>query len=280
MVLPRVTPCRVGPWSIWTPLWARMSADLRTWSQSSSQNAKWCSAPFGPLTIAMSCGRVRALHPHAELVAVAVEDLLGHPEAEHVLEERVGLADLLGVDEHVVHPRRRDAGQVGRRHRRGVELAEDVAELLEVPDQLHGLAAGDLELDRLPLPDLLAAADPAYVAAGVGEPDLELAEVVLALDAEGELVHPDPRVGAQPERVVVLLVPALEVDGVVGALGDVQPEDLGVVGRGQLEIGRPDVDVGESENSHGCLIPSVGRGGRAASASRNHASLTPERRSG
>ena len=59
-----------------------MSAALRTWSQSSSQKAKWCSAPFGPLTIAMSCGECDPFQPDAELVAVGVEDLFGHPEAE------------------------------------------------------------------------------------------------------------------------------------------------------------------------------------------------------
>jgi hypothetical protein len=93
--------------------------------------------------------------PHAELVAVAVEHLLGQPQPEHVDEERGCLGHLLGVDQHVVHPRRRDAGQVGRRHRRRVVLAQDVAGLLDVPDQLHDLAGRHLEPDRLALPDRL-----------------------------------------------------------------------------------------------------------------------------
>jgi hypothetical protein len=51
--------------------------------------------------------------------------------------------------------------------------------------------------------------------------------------------------------MVVLLVPALEVDRVLAALGQLQAEHLGVVGGGQLEIGGPDVDVGKAQDSHG-----------------------------
>ena len=51
-----MTPCLVGATSMVTPLKASRSAASRTPFQSSSQKAKWCSAPFGPVTIAMSCG--------------------------------------------------------------------------------------------------------------------------------------------------------------------------------------------------------------------------------
>ena len=85
----------------------------------------------------------------------------------------------------------------------------------------------------------------------LGDGVLQLGEVVLALDPEAEQVEPGARVVAEPDRVVVLLVPALEVDGVLAALGELQAEHLGVVGGGQLEVGGADVDVGKAQDSHG-----------------------------
>jgi hypothetical protein len=51
--------------------------------------------------------------------------------------------------------------------------------------------------------------------------------------------------------VVVLLVPALEVDRVLAAPGQLQAQYLGVVGGGQLKVGGADVDVGKAQDSHG-----------------------------
>jgi hypothetical protein len=50
---------------------------------------------------------------------------------------------------------------------------------------------------------------------------------------------------------MVLLVPALEVDRVLAALGQPEAEHLGVVGGGQFEVGGADVDVGKTQDSHG-----------------------------
>ncbi len=194
---------------------------------------------------------VAPFQPHPELVAVGVEDLFGHPEAEDAAEERGGLADLLGVDQHVVEPRRRDPGHAGRRDRRRVQLAEQAAGLVQLVDQLHGLTGRDAEPDRLALADGLAAADPLHLAAVLGYGVLQLGQVVLALDPEAEQVEPGPRVVAEPDRVVVLLVPALEVDRVLAAFGQLQAEYLGVVGGGQLKVGGTDVDVGKAQDSHG-----------------------------
>ena len=228
-----------------------MSAALRTWSQSSSQKAKWCSAPFGPLTIAMSCGEwLRSSHtPSWWPLASRTCSVIRKPRT--LLEERGGLADLLGVDQHVVEPRRRDAGHAGRRDRRRVELAQQAAGLVQLVDQLHGLPGRDVEPDRLALADGLAAADPLDLAAVLRYGVLQLGQVVLALDPEAEQVEPGPRVVAEPDRVVVLLVPALEVDRVVAALGQLQAQYLGVVGGGQLKVGGTDVDVGKAQDSHG-----------------------------
>src|SRR5436309_8611815 len=162
---------------------------------------------------------VAAFQPDAELVAVGVQDLLGHAEAECFLEEGRGLADLLGVDQHVIEPRWRDPGHAGRRHRRRVQLAQQAAGLVQLVDQFHGLPGRDAEPDRLALADGLSAADPLHLAAVPGYGVLQLGQVVLALDPEAEQVEPGPRVVAKPDRVVVLLVPALEVDGVLAALG-------------------------------------------------------------
>ncbi len=122
---------------------------------------------------------------------------------------------------------------------------------MEVVDQLHGLAGRDAEPDRLTLADGLAAADPLDLAAVVFYGVLELGQVVLALDPEAEQVQADARVVAEPDRVVVFLVPALEKDGVLAAAGQLQAEHFGVVGGGQLEVGSADVDVGEAQDSHG-----------------------------
>ena len=108
----------------------------------------------------------------------------------------------------------------------------------------------DAEPDRLPLPHGVAAADALDLAAVSGNGVLQLGEVVLALDPEAEQVEPGARVVAEPDRVMVLLVPALEVDRVLAALGQLQAEHLGVVGGGQFEVGGTDVDVGKTQDSH------------------------------
>ena len=79
----------------------------------------------------------------------------------------------------------------------------------------------------------------------------QFGQVVGVLDPEAEQVQAGARVVAEPDRVVVLLVPALEVDGVLAASGQLQPEHLGVVGGGQLEVGGANVDVGKAQDSHG-----------------------------
>ena len=59
-------------------------------------------------------GRMRALEPDAQLVAVAVEQLLGQPEAEHVRIEMGSIANLLGRYQHVIEARRSDAFEILR----------------------------------------------------------------------------------------------------------------------------------------------------------------------
>ena len=164
-----------------------------------------------------------------------VEHLLGEMEVEARLHEVGHLVDLFGVDQHVIDARRGDADQT-LRHRPRVEQREPAADLLDVVHDLHLVAGRRLEADRLALPDLLALADPLDAEPVALDGGLELVEVVLELGLEREAVDADPRVVADRQAVVVALVPALEEQAVVGALDDVEPEHLGVVGGGKFEI--------------------------------------------
>ena len=78
---------------------------------------------------------------------------------------------------------------------------------------------------------------------------------------------------------MIALVPALEEQAVVGALDDVEPEHLRVVGGGEFEVGSADVDVRQAEDPHGVTVrtafrmlgrcPAV-RNGQLSSASVNN----------
>ena len=59
-----------------------MSAAVRRSFQPSTQKAKWCSPPLGPVIRAMSWERVGHLEPGRDLEAVVAEHLLGEPEVE------------------------------------------------------------------------------------------------------------------------------------------------------------------------------------------------------
>ena len=123
------------------------------------------------------------------------------------------------------------------RHRPRVEERQPATDLLDVVHDLHLVAGRRLEADRLALPDLLALADPPHAEPVALDGGLELVEVVLELGLEREAVDADPRVVADRHAVVIALVPALEEQALLGALDDVEPEHLGVVGGGELEIG-------------------------------------------
>ena len=101
---------------------------------------------------------------------------------------------------------------------------------------LHLVAGRRREADRLALPDLLALADPPHAEPVALDGGLELVEVVLELGLEREAVDADPQVVPDRQAVVVALVPALEEQALLGALDDVEPEHLRVVGGGELEI--------------------------------------------
>ena len=230
-----------------------MSAALRTWSQSSSQKAKWCSAPLGPLTIAMSCGEWRPFQPDPELVAVGVEDLLGHPEAEDA-PGRSAAASPTSSALISMWSIRGGAmpGQAGRRDRRRVAACPAGCRSSPARRPAPWSArTGCSNLIDSPWPTASPRLTRCDLAAVLRHGVLQLGQVVLALDPEAEQVEPGPRVVAQPDRVVVLLVPALEVDRVLAALGQLQAQHLGVVGGGQLEVGGADVDVGKAQDSHG-----------------------------
>ena len=68
--------------------------------------------------------------------------------------------------------------------------------------------------------------------------------------------------------MVVALVPALEEQALVGALDDVEPEHLRVVGGGELEVRDADVDVRQAEDPHAATgtdgVPHPGKMSRIA----------------
>ena len=93
--------------------------------------------------------RVAALEEGRQLVAVVGEDLLGHPEVEHVAEEVGDGVDVLAHQEHMVDPRRRHADQPVGADRR-VELRHPVADLRLTVLELDDVAAtGHDEADDL-----------------------------------------------------------------------------------------------------------------------------------
>jgi len=89
-----------------------------------------------------------------------------------------------------------------------------------------------------------------------GDRVLELGEIVLALDFEGHQVEAHPRGVSQPQRMVVYLVPALQIDRISRPLHFNHADDLGVIGAGKIEVGDGDVDMGQAQDAHS-LAPSL-----------------------
>jgi hypothetical protein len=91
------------------------------------------------------------------------------------------------------------------------------------------------------------AGDPAAV---LLDPPLVQLQVVGVLDLEAHVLQAVGGGIAQDHRVVLVLVPALEEDplGVPARLQ--QAEHLGVVGRGQLQVGHPNLDMGQAQDAH------------------------------
>jgi hypothetical protein len=208
-------------------------------------------------------GRVRALQPDADLVAVAVQQLLGEPESQRLHVEPGGLAHLLRGHQDVVDARRGDAAQLRRRGRRRVDLRQQAADPLDLADQLHELAGGRLEADRLALADGLAAGDPAHREAVGLDAGFEHGQVLVPLDLEADQVEADAWGISQLDGMMVGLVPALEVDLGGGPLDLKQAEHLGVVGGGQIQIGHAHVHVRQAEDPHCSLLRGCRPGGTA-----------------
>jgi hypothetical protein len=79
---------------------------------------------------------------------------------------------------------------------------------------------------------------------------LQLFEVCKLRDLEAHVVEAVARCVLEHDRVVVVLVPALQVHplGLAGHLD--QPHHLRVVRGGELQVRDPDFDVGEPEDAH------------------------------
>jgi hypothetical protein len=195
-------------------------------------------------------GGVRHLQPAGQPVPVVGQDLLGQPEPEDVAEEPGALVDVLGGDEDVVQPRRRDPDQPHRPGRR-VGAGEQVADLLHPPDQLAAVPGRGLEADRLAVPrGQLAAGVAGHPAAVLLDRPLVGGEIVGVLDLEAHVLQPVGGGVAQDHRVVLVLVPAFEEHPLRLPARLQQPQHLGVVGGGQLQVGDPDLDVGQAQDAH------------------------------
>jgi hypothetical protein len=88
------------------------------------------------------------------------------------------------------------------------------------------------------------------LAAGLLDPALVQLQVVGVLDLEAHVLEAVGGGVAEDHRVVLVLVPALEEDPVGVPARLQQPEDLGVVGGGQLQVGHPDLDMGQAQDAH------------------------------
>ncbi len=192
---------------------------------------------------------VTALEEGDDLMAAAVEQLLGEAEAQRLPEEPADLGHLLGVHEDVIEAWRGDPQQPLRVRAR-VAQREPAADLVDVVDELHLVARRRLEADRCTLADLCAGGDALDGDPVALDTGFERREVVGVLDLEGVAVEPDAGVVADGEAVMVAFVPALEEDAVLRALGDVEADDLRVVGGGELEVRDGDVDVAQAQDPH------------------------------
>src|SRR5918993_1695632 len=96
----------------------------------------------GPGDHGQVVGRVGPLHPDADLVAVAVQQLLGEAEAQDLHVEAGRLADLLGGDQDVVDAGRGDADQALGRGRGGGDPWGQPPHPLDLPGQPHPQARG------------------------------------------------------------------------------------------------------------------------------------------
>ena len=108
-------------------------------------------------------------------------------------------------------------------------------------------------------------------------------QVVLVLHLEAHVLQTVGRGEAEDHRVVLVLVPALQVDPLGLPVGLDEPEDLGVVGRRQLQKvdlrrpqrRRPGPQGAGRDRRH--LRPAVGQ---AARGRRQHDGLTPAQPAG
>jgi hypothetical protein len=173
-------------------------------------------------------------------------------EVQDVDEEAGVEPHVLAGEEDVVDPGRRETDEAERLRRR-VGVGQQVADLLHAVDQFHHMPARHREPDRLSVPGAdLPVGEALHLDPGVRQPGLVDVEV----GGLGDLpAHVDQTVGGgerQDDRVVLVLVPALEEDAVRLARRLVHADDLGVVRGRELEVGHADLDVGQAQDAHVC----------------------------
>jgi hypothetical protein len=117
---------------------------------------------------------------------------------------------------------------------------------------------------NLALPELGAGGDPVDGAAVPLERGLVALEVVDRLGLEGDVLQPVAVRSREHQRVVVMLVPPLEVHVVVVACHFAQPQHLRVVRSTELEIGGSNLNVSETEDGHAPILLTPTRRGKPA----------------
>src|SRR5262249_39849648 len=83
-------------------------------------------------------------------------------------------------------------------------------------------------------------------------------EIVDRLRLEGDALHAVARRLSEDHRMVVVLVPALEVHVAGVALELAEAEHRGVVGGAWFEVGHPDLDVSQSVDRHAPIVSRAG----------------------
>ena len=182
-------------------------------------------------------------------MTLVADELLGEAEPERLLHEVRHVTDMFSGQQAMVEPWRGDADEV-HRHRRRVEQREPVADLLHLGVDLHDVTARCVEADRVTHRPLGLRRESLHGAPVALERRLVAGEILDRLGLPADVLDPVARCFGQDHRVVVVLVPPLQVDVTLVALDLAQPEDLGVVADAQLEVGDADFDVTETEDAH------------------------------
>ncbi len=212
-------------------------------------------------------GLVVGSHPRTGDRAAVEHDHLGRPHAEHVFHEPLQAGHVGGEQVEVIEPPHVGAAR-GKPHRlvlqRRLQLWRRLVPLGLVVD-LHLMAVRRREGIRGTMPEV--AVGPSLPVAGLLDDANAMLQGGGARGPEREMPHAGGLRGGQLERVVLVVVPPAQVDGVaapatLGHAHDIDEETEALLGqwRQQLEVGemgqveRTDRGFQESPRASGLLV--------------------------